>query len=592
MPYQIDRRFITGGRFPLIVNDKFVDTEATSLAIIGKGAKNYGEMLMENLLHMLEHFASINPPANPIEGQLWFDLNQNALKVFNTENLWVSVNRVSTNEPQNPTDGDLWLNPNTKVLNTFDTALQRWKPLNPFVQDMAPPSARQGDFWYDTANREFKVYDGTNWRTASGPQFTNNTMQPNNPEQGDLWYNNNIKRLQVYVNNSWVPVVEIYSQSSAPQQAREGAIWWDSNNNQFYVFSETAGWVFVGPLPYTISQSEPVGQNEGDMWWNVDENRFFIYDATLSRWILVGPSLRLSAAAPSNPVAGDLWFNTGTKVLNVWDTTFGASGSWVSVNTDFSLINATDTPPSYVGAANRYLAVNSTETGVVFATPPSAAFETLSDGPGTYTGAANSFVTVNSSENGVEYTPQEQIMPTGAILPYGGSIAPSGWLVCDGSAVSRSIYANLFVAFGTTYGSGDGSTTFNLPDLRGRMMIGAGTGPGLTTKNLGDASGAETHQLTESEIPIHSHEVSYSGTTNSAGAHMHGFGGGSGAVYGQGSDPVSFTGLGSGVEYTDTDMAGDHVHSYSFSTVSNVTGGDQPHNNMPPYLAINYIVKF
>lgn len=68
------------------------------------------------------------------------------------------------------------------------------------------------------------------------------------------------------------------------------------------------------------------------------------------------------------------------------------------------------------------------------------------------------------------------LVPTGAILPYGGSSAPSNFLLCDGTAVSRSTYATLFGVIGTSYGSGNGSTTFNLPDFRGRTTVGAGTG--------------------------------------------------------------------------------------------------------------------
>lgn len=74
--------------------------------------------------------------------------------------------------------------------------------------------------------------------------------------------------------------------------------------------------------------------------------------------------------------------------------------------------------------------------------------------------------------------------PTGAVIGFAGSSAPSGWLLCDGSAVSRTTYADLFTAIGTSYGVGDGSTTFNLPDLRGRVPVGVGQGSGLTNRAL------------------------------------------------------------------------------------------------------------
>lgn len=97
------------------------------------------------------------------------------------------------------------------------------------------------------------------------------------------------------------------------------------------------------------------------------------------------------------------------------------------------------------------------------------------------------------------------IRAPGEISMYGGMTAPAGWLDCDGIAVSRTTYAALFTAIGTTYGIGDGSTTFNLPDLRGRSPLGAGQGVGLTNRMLGEVGGEEAHALTEAENGPHDH---------------------------------------------------------------------------------------
>lgn len=116
------------------------------------------------------------------------------------------------------------------------------------------------------------------------------------------------------------------------------------------------------------------------------------------------------------------------------------------------------------------------------------------------------------------------IIPSGLILPYGGSAAPSGWLICDGSAVSRATYANLYAAIGTSYGVGDGSTTFNLPDLRGRSPVGKGTHADVDTlgesDGVAEASRTPKHTLTTAEIPAHAHSGSgtnYVSTNNSTG---------------------------------------------------------------------------
>lgn len=95
----------------------------------------------------------------------------------------------------------------------------------------------------------------------------------------------------------------------------------------------------------------------------------------------------------------------------------------------------------------------------------------------------------------------------GFIAMYGGAAAPAGWLACDGSAVSRTTYAALFTAIGTTHGAGNGSTTFNLPDLRGRAPIGAGTGPGLTARTAGQKLGSELLQTHSHPQVVTANEV-------------------------------------------------------------------------------------
>jgi len=153
--------------------------------------------------------------------------------------------------------------------------------------------------------------------------------------------------------------------------------------------------------------------------------------------------------------------------------------------------------------------------------------------------------------------------PVGSITMYGGSSAPSGWLYCNGQAVSRSIQSNLFNAIGTTFGNGDGSTTFNLPDLRDRFPLGDNSNGGADAgrvdnfnTGLGDTGGADEHQLTEAEMPSHKH----SNNTVLEG-------------------PENTTGL-----------KRDFENSVS-SIDTGITGGDQAHNNMPPFLAVSFIIK-
>lgn len=151
-------------------------------------------------------------------------------------------------------------------------------------------------------------------------------------------------------------------------------------------------------------------------------------------------------------------------------------------------------------------------------------------------------------------------LPIGSIVPYGNATAPSNWLICDGSAVSRTTYSELFSIIGTSYGSGNGSTTFNLPDLRGRVAVGKSTDTEFDT--LGETGGEKTHTLTVNEIPSHTHGVNTVVNGENPGATYYRF------------QTSNYQWGGSGV-ITNVDNA----------------GGGQAHNNLQPYQVVNYIIK-
>ena len=148
--------------------------------------------------------------------------------------------------------------------------------------------------------------------------------------------------------------------------------------------------------------------------------------------------------------------------------------------------------------------------------------------------------------------------PAGMMKDFGGGTAPEGHLACDATAVSRTTYASLFNEIGTTWGVGDGSTTFNLPDSRRRTAVGSGgSGTATLANSVGSTGGAETHTLTEAEMPSHTHATnSVTGIANAGGV-----------------------GLGGGV-------------SAATVTSNSNTGGGGAHNNVQPSYVVTKVIKF
>ena len=111
-------------------------------------------------------------------------------------------------------------------------------------------------------------------------------------------------------------------------------------------------------------------------------------------------------------------------------------------------------------------------------------------------------------------------VPIGAVIDFGGSTMPAGWLLCDGSAISRTTYSDLFTAISTAFGLGDGVTTFNVPDLRGRMIVGTGAGSDGTTTvtyTLGQVVGKFSVAIAQANLP------NYQLAVASSGAHAHSY---------------------------------------------------------------------
>ena len=157
----------------------------------------------------------------------------------------------------------------------------------------------------------------------------------------------------------------------------------------------------------------------------------------------------------------------------------------------------------------------------------------------------------------------------GEIRMFAGNFAPSGWMLCQGQILSIQQNAALFSILGTTYG-GNGTNNFALPNLSSRVPVGTGTGSGLSSRTLGEVGGEETSTLTIQQIPAHNHAIYVSSSVGTT------------------ENPANM--------YFSRNAAGIPEYSSTITTTTmgssavSIVGGGQPHNNMQPFVVINYII--
>lgn len=166
----------------------------------------------------------------------------------------------------------------------------------------------------------------------------------------------------------------------------------------------------------------------------------------------------------------------------------------------------------------------------------------------------------------------------GQIMLFAGNFAPTGWFLCAGQTLAIQQYAALFAIIGTTYG-GNGVTTFNLPDLRSRVPVGANLGgnpPGLTPYALGEPAGVENVTLLQTQIPAHTHLVSASSNSGDQVSPANNYI--ATGVDSQGGSVTAFTANAPNV----------HLNTNALTLV----GGSQPHTNIQPVLGCNYIIAY
>jgi microcystin-dependent protein len=349
----------------------------------------------------------------------------------------------------------------------------------------------------------------------------------------------------------------------------------------------------------TLSASNGTGQSTVNVSILPSYNGTFGYatikDATLST-LTVSGAATVGSWSSSGSIAGTLITPAQPNITSVGtlssltvDTTLSAKTISIAPMTGDALTTtagAVTIDGDVKLTSGRTFKVNGTSvlsatalgSGVVSSSLTSVGtLASLAVGSGGLTCAGNAAVTGTLSVTGSLSSPTlSLICPVGSLVMYVAATAPSGWLLCDGSLVSRTTHSALFAVIGTSFGTGDGSTTFALPDMRGRSPIGQGTGSGLTARTLAATGGTETHTLTVAQIPSHNH----SGVTGSYNVE---FCDNSANAYSRAFESYGGTAVNGTCPTQSTNT--DHTHNITSE------GGGGSHPNMPPWLCVSFIIK-
>lgn len=673
----------------IIVEDREVNSDDTSLSFPGRGVTNYGKIIAENMLHMLENFAFSTPPANPVEGQTWYDTTTGAdqLKLY---------------------DGT------------------RWVPASGIFKAATSPevtSALAGDLWVDTDNQQLYLNSGAGWILV-GPEFSQGTST--GPRAAILAGTDNVNYTVLILDVNQIPVVILSANQFTPKTTIVGFSEIKPGVNlstrtltagtlKYRGVAESAETLRVGTqdiastsflradinttangiLSVRNNQGIRVGDNNQltlQASGEVSQIRNNFSGAGIDFQVKQGSNYLTGLRIRSNPgstptiginqlnpqytldLQGDLGVSDVLYVNSTEDTTAANTGSlqlgggaYVSKNLrvdgDADLNGALTVAGDITGdssnlnnfdviTANTFIGnVQGSLIGTVQGSASSAArltsqttFEVIGDvtaSPVLFNGSgdltkvfdttiSNDFI-ANKTNTTISQGSDELIInrisgdtglfkistrdlvknvptnPVGVIMPYGGNVAPPGWLLCDGSIVSRDDYGDLFDVIGHSFldtvelaNQGfSAQSSFGLPDLRGRMPLGLDNMGGVSANRvsdlaadvLGNTGGRETTDVEKRHLPEHEHDLRSSGVN--AKQYY--------AIRDIALDPVNDspevtelsistgTSAVSGIPTSGTITGGGQTGTGDFRTVNGEQVG-APLEVMNPYTAVNYII--
>ena len=688
MGYKIN--FTNTNKQSITVDDLSLNNTDTSLVFVGKNYPGYAQFIGENFLHLLENFASSSEPANPIEGQLWYDTSSSQLKVRDSGARWIEASGIKKSElaPSIANPGDLWVNSTTQQLYLFNASNQ-WVLIGPQFNETSSTGFKAEeviDRATNTAkfvvsvlvdNRRVAMFSTQEFSpklnipgfsiirqgiTLSSEDFDNDGLFRNK------YWGTAEKADALIVGNSVVPAAnflrsDVASVSNFPLNVRsstgislgeslESTL--SSGSSGLVISQKTGGSIFLnttslttgassvvtvtadnkvginklqptkeldiagdilasgntstgtlnvsglasinrvaltgistsnekitfGPANYTAAVKTIIDPGTHDKFnIGTSTNRFnTVFSTNLNANTLTVGSINLTGGT----IAGNI---TGTAGSLATTTNFSVTGEITSNTINFNGANqtaqfTTTVLPTFVASKEKVSKAETFDRFLIYR--PSSPSEPVGPGSGSYKQISQA--DLFASFSGV---------PIGSIFAFGGTNPPQDYLLCDGAIVSRAVYARLFSVIGTRYGAGNGSTTFGLPDLRGRFPAGfegmnnVPFAPGVTatptaTRNpgastLGNVGGEFQRTITEAQMPNHGHlfdDIRYAEVFSSVYTYNDPMLG----PISVGPGPGSRVGL-------DYDNGVYFTRHGTFKT-----GGNQPMNIMNPFLTVNYII--
>lgn len=580
------------------VADSTLNTTSSSIRIPGSYYENYGQAVMEDILWVMQNFAGLVEPPYPVVGQTWFDTSKKVMKTWDGIS-WLSTGSilVSSTSPGNGENvGDLWYDTVNKQLKIWNGSawdivgpLGSAVNLDPISNDIIPNHSKF---------ESVRLSDGVNshqvWRwtiggtvimilsldsvftpapaipgfTVLSPGLNFNASIPNIGVGGDPTLMKNNQTNLPTVDNSFDlgATNKSFRYMYSNYGVFRSGIGINTTPGTYALnVSGTANVLGNSTLTGSLGVTGAVGIT-GSL--NVTGTGNFSSTLTLGAGTVSNAPLKLTTGSLLGSAAlGSLEFNgsglfftqsvggTPTRktvltsgnvvIANAGDSAASPGFTWIDATTS-GFFNPGNAVAVTVNSAEKLRFINSGAIGI---------------GGANY-GNAGDTLTSNGAGAAVEWV---RLVPAGALMPYAGSTAPSGWLLCYGQSLSATAYPDLFAAIGYTYGGGLGS--FNLPDLRGRTVAGkdnmggtsanrlTGLSGGVDGDVLGGTGGEEAHTLTIAEMPAHTHTITAALVTDNTES-------------GQGDREPSNTNL-----------------------TTNPTGGDGAHNTVQPTIILNYIIK-